>query len=133
MIFLKIFFGVWLARKNYKMQKSEFGKCRRNLAMSGRRCWILARKFDRIWPQWPDQVIFGRNLPDPAIFGWIHPNSTESRPFWPELAGFQPFWPDPAGLAGIWWPASSAGRIPATGRCRTPAPVRFRRSTIAKL
>jgi hypothetical protein len=48
MIFSKIFFGVWFARKNYEMQKLEFGKCRRNPATSGRRCRILARKFDRI-------------------------------------------------------------------------------------
>jgi hypothetical protein len=30
MIFSKIFFGVWLARKNYKMRKSKFGKCCQN-------------------------------------------------------------------------------------------------------
>jgi hypothetical protein len=35
MIFSKIFFGVWFARKNYEMQKSEFGKCCRNPATSG--------------------------------------------------------------------------------------------------
>jgi hypothetical protein len=87
MIFSKIFFGVWFARKNYEMQKSEFGKCRRNPATSDRRCRIPATKFVRIWPkwqdscwnlpdQWLDQVISGRipailarsyrNLPDPA-------------------------------------------------------------------
>jgi hypothetical protein len=51
MIFSKIFFGVWFARKNYEMQKSEFGKCRRNPATSSRRCRIPARKFDRIRPK----------------------------------------------------------------------------------
>jgi hypothetical protein len=48
MSFSKIFFGVWLAQKNYKMQKSEFGKCRWNPATSGRSCWIPVRKFEQI-------------------------------------------------------------------------------------
>jgi hypothetical protein len=64
MIFSKIFFGVWFTRKNYEMQKSEFGKCRRNLS-----------------DQRPDQVISGwisailarssHIRPDPGRFGQI--------------------------------------------------------------
>jgi hypothetical protein len=56
MIFSKIFFGVWFARKNYERQKSELGKCRRNPATSGRRCQIPARKFDRIRPEFGPSV-----------------------------------------------------------------------------
>jgi len=126
MIFSKIFFGVWLARKNYKMQKLEFDKCLRNPATSGRRCQIPARKFDRIRPKWPD---FDQKLPDPAVLA-------RSRLFWPDptRAGRIPAVLAKSGNipAGIWWPSSGAGRIPAIGCCRTPGPVGFRRSTIAK-
>jgi hypothetical protein len=112
MIFSKIFFGVWFARKNYEIQKSEFGKCRRNPATSGRRCRIPARKFDWIRPKWLDS---GRNLRNPDHFGQIRPESfgsgwingqiqsylTGSWPFWPDPAGSRQFRPDLAGLVGI--------------------------------
>jgi hypothetical protein len=58
LIFSKIFFGVWLAQKNYEMRKSEFGKCRRNPTTSGCRCWIPARLF----LIQPDSIISGQIL-----------------------------------------------------------------------
>jgi hypothetical protein len=82
MIFLKIFFGIWLAQKNYKMQKSEFGKCRWNSATSGRRCRIPATKFGQIrlasdhgWnlvSRHPATVAGCRRIPGPA--GFQRPN-----------------------------------------------------------
>jgi hypothetical protein len=68
MMFSKIFSGVWLARKNYKMRKSEFGKCRH--------CWISASKFSRILAG-----LFWIN-------GRIRSYSVGSQPFWPNPAGF---------------------------------------------
>jgi hypothetical protein len=101
MIFSKIFFSVWLARKNYKMQKSEFGKCHQNPATTtGFRRNSLIRFRQETFG-------YGRNLPDP----------TQSMA---RSDHIRPFWPDPAGLAEI-RQYSGAGRIPATGCCRTPA------------
>jgi hypothetical protein len=77
MIFSKIFFGIWLARKNYKNAKIEFGKCCWNPATFGSRCRIPARKFDRIRPKWPDSC---RKLSDPGRFGQIRPESSRSAP-----------------------------------------------------
>lgn len=128
------------------MQKSEFDKCRRNPATSGRRFRIPTRKFDRIRL---DQVISGRiptilaksgrNLPDPAgsmaESGHIQPDPGRFGHLRPDPAVSRPFWPDPASLAGIqqyfgrnlvrWWPDSDnritsnsgADWIPTTDNC----------------
>jgi hypothetical protein len=97
MIFLKIFFGVWLARKNYKMQKSEFGKYRRNPVTSGRRRRIPGRKFDQIRPD-PARSMArsGHIQPDPSHFGQI-------RPAWPESG-------PPATCVGGWIPGLAVFR-----------------------
>jgi hypothetical protein len=105
MIFSKIFFGVSLAQKNYKMQKSEFGKCRWNPATSGCRCRIPARKFDRIRPKWMDS---GRKLPDQVISGQIRPDLWQDP--WPDPNRFgqiRPTWLESGNIpTGIWWPDS---------------------------
>jgi hypothetical protein len=91
-----------------KMQTSEFGKCRRNSAMSGRRCRIPARKFDRIRPKWPD---YGRKLPDPARSmagsGHIRPDQ----------------WPDP----------SRSGQNLVARCCWAPAPIEYRQPDVVRL
>jgi hypothetical protein len=87
-IFSKIFFGVWFARKNYKMRKYN---CSRNPATSGRCCWIPTSTsgrccwiptstFGRIRPKLldsdrtpPDHVRSGRIPVILAKFGRIHP------------------------------------------------------------
>lgn len=80
---MKIFFGIWLARKNYKMRKSEFDKCHRNLATSDCRCQISASTFGRIpirlFRIWPNPGHFGQiqsdQWPNPSHFGQIQPAS----------------------------------------------------------
>jgi hypothetical protein len=71
------------------MQKSKFGKCRWNPATSGRRCRILAKKFDRIRP---DPGHFGRIFavlagsvqirPDPGRFSQIRQYSGRNLVRW---------------------------------------------------
>jgi hypothetical protein len=94
----------------------------------------------RIRPdQWPNPVIPGRILavlarsslirPDPAVLARSGCINSRIRP-------------DPAGIwsasgripaqAEFRWPDSGASWIPATGCCRTPASIGFRRPTIAK-
>jgi hypothetical protein len=140
MIFSKIFFGVLLAQKNYKMQKSELANAagirKRPVAVAGFRpetfgsglFWPDPTEIFRIWPnQWQDPVISGRNLPDPArsMAGSCHIRPDQ----WPNpsRAGWIPaVLPSSGNIpVGIWWPASGAGRIPVTECCRTPAPVGF--------
>jgi hypothetical protein len=49
MIFSKIFFGIWFARKNYEMRKSEF--------------WKMWPEFGNVRSPLPDSSrIIGRNL-----------------------------------------------------------------------
>jgi hypothetical protein len=119
MIFSTIFFDVWLAQKNYKMQKSEFDKCRRNPVAVAR----LRLKTFRSQPFWPDlaRSMAGSShiQPDPSRFGQIRQEST----------GFRPFWADPACLVGI---RQYSGRNLVAECCRTPAPVGFRRSDIKR-
>jgi hypothetical protein len=59
MIFLKIFFGVWFARKNYEMQKSEVA----NVAgIRQRPVAVVGFRRERLTGS-------GRNLPDPPNQG----------------------------------------------------------------
>jgi hypothetical protein len=44
-IFLKIFFGIWLAQKNYDRRKSKSGYCCWNPATFGRCCLIPGSRF----------------------------------------------------------------------------------------
>jgi hypothetical protein len=115
--------------KNYKMQKSEFGKCRRNSAMSDRRCRIPARKFDRIRPETSrsGRIPESSNISDSGLRFWHDP----SRAGWISagLTGIQQY---PGRNLVLRWPDSGAGRISTIGCCWTPAPVGFRRPTIVK-
>jgi hypothetical protein len=96
--------------KNYEIQKSEFGKCRWNLAaVAGFRRESLTGS--------------GRILAILARFGWINSGSVQIRAAWPE------FGPP---MAVFRHRHISDGLIPATGCCRTPAPIGFRGLTIAK-
>lgn len=118
-IFSKIFIGVWFARKNYEMKKSEFGKCRRNPATSGCRCWIPAGIFWIRSDQWSYMARSwpfsgsGRILAVLARSGWI---DSQIRP---DLVGSRPFWPDRACLARIWLFSSRnlVRRWPDSGTC----------------
>jgi hypothetical protein len=79
MIFSKIFFDVWLARKNYKNAKIKV--------------WQMSAESGNVRSPLPD---FGEKVwPDPGRFGQIRPKSSGSAPINGRIRSY------PAGLAGI--------------------------------
>jgi hypothetical protein len=110
MIFSKIFFGFWLARKNYKNAKI---RVRQMLPESGNVRSPLPDSREKVWP---DQVISDRNLLDLAL---SMARSCKSRP---EFGGRHP-----VSVDGFRRRQDTDDRMLSDS-----GPVGFRRSTIAK-
>jgi hypothetical protein len=130
MIFLKIFFGVWLAQKNYERRKLEYGKCRRNpehlVAIAGfRRAGLAGFRPDSSGSGHirADLGHFGQIRPDPSRTGQIPTILARSdrlltmARLWPILAGISAparfRWPDVAEFRR--WPDSNDRQLLNSG------------------